>query len=241
MSSLIVMCCHDTEQNDRTKYTKETILSLKDTVDNHKHRIMIVDNNSCRETKEFLSDVTKDFHNLIVVTLNENIGTARGINIGIRSREPGEFVCKQDNDVIINESGWLDKMERVFKKRLEIGILGLKRSDVYGELIPDRGLLMNADIMGTCTMFNPLMLDKCGQMNQISPYYGGDDVLISVRSLAAGFKNAFLPSIKITHIDDGKNAYCEWKRREAGTHLNELSIMCDMIRKGELPYFYEEI
>lgn len=237
--SLLAICCHDTVENDRTNYTKETLRSLRETVNNKKHRIFIIDNGSCADTKAVLLGAKKAFNNITLITLSENIGTARGINFGIRSREPGEFVTKMDNDVVVHESGWLDKMEKVFAKRPEIGILGLRRNDVYGELIPDRGLLMNADIMGTCTMFNPALLDKIGLMFQISPKYGGDDVLMSVRSLAAGFKNAFLPSIKITHLDDGKNLYCEWKRREAGVYLHELSIVCDMIKKGDMPYYYD--
>lgn len=232
------MCIHDTETNDRTKYTKECLKSLVRTVDISKHRVVLIDNNSCLETKKILNEY-KGWNNITIITLSENIGTARGINIGLRMRVDGEVTCKMDNDVVVHENGWADKMEKVFKKRPEIGVLGLRRDDVYGELIPDRGLLMNADIMGTCTAYNPLMLDKVGFLSQISPFYGGDDVLISVRSLSSGFKNAFLDGVKITHLDDGKNPYCEWKRREAGVYLNELSIMVDMIRKGELSYYYE--
>jgi hypothetical protein len=92
--------------------------------------------------------------------------------------------------------------------------------------------------MGTCTAFNPALLDKVGVMVQPSNY-GFDDVLMSVRSIAAGFKNAFLHKIKITHLDDGKNPYCDWKKREAGVNLQEVSHLCDMIRSGQLSYYYE--
>lgn len=236
---IICMCIHDTDSNDRTKYTGECLSSLFRTVNLFNHRVVLIDNNSCLETKKILNKY-RGWNNITLITLSENIGTARGINYGLRMRKAGEVATKMDNDCIVHESGWADKMEKVFKKRPEIGVLGLKRDDVYGELIPNKGLLMNEDIMGTCTAYNPLMLDKCGFLNQISPYYGGDDVLISARSLAAGFKNAFMKDIKITHLDDGKNPYCEWKRREAGVYLNELSIMVSMIRKGELDYYYED-
>lgn len=236
---IIIMCIHDTDSNDRTRYTKECLKSLVRTVNISKHRIVLVDNNSCLETKKILNEY-RGWNNITIITLSENIGTARGINYGLRMREPNEVACKMDNDVVVHENGWADKIEKVFKKRPEIGVLGLRRDDVYGELIPDRGLLMNADIMGTCTAYNPLMLDKVGnRLNQLSPHYGGDDVLISVRSLTSGFKNAFMGDIKITHLDDGKNPYCEWKRKEAGVYLNELSIMCDLIKKGELDFYYD--
>lgn len=237
---IIIMCVHDTDANDRTKYTKKCLESITETVDWSKHRLVLVDNNSCLPTKNILALTKKSIPNCTLITLSENVGTARGINYGLRMREAEEVATKMDNDVVVHESGWADKMEKVFKKRPEIGVLGLRRNDVYGELIPDRGLLMNADIMGTCTAYNPVMLEKVGnRLNQLSPHYGGDDVLISVRSIAAGFKNAFMGDIKITHLDDGKNPYCEWKRQEAGAYLHELSIMANLIKTGELPFYYD--
>ncbi len=235
------MAVHDTATNDRTKYTAKTLESLQETVDFKKHRLIVIDNNSCEETKAVLHHYKAEgvIHQLI--TLNENIGTSRALNMALRQRNPGELTIKMDNDVTVHNPGWLDIMEDYIQTYPHIGILGLKRDDVYGELIPDTtdpNILYNADIMGTCTAFNPLMLDKVGLSMQPSPHYGGDDVLMSARSLAAGFRNAYIKDISITHLDDGQNAYCEWKRAEAAVYLSEMSVMADLIKKGELSYFY---
>lgn len=234
---LIAMAVHDTVENDRTKYTQATLLSLYDTVDWTKHRMVIINNNSCVATNQLLTGARKTFNNVTTIKINENIGTSRAINMAIRMRESGEVVFKMDNDVIVHEIGWVDKMERILSERLEIGILGLRRDDVYGELIPDGELLINDDIMGTCTAYNPVMLDKIGYSFQPSPFYGGDDVIMSARSLAAGFNNAFVKDIKITHLDDGNNPYCEWKRQEAAMYIQEISIISNMIKSGEMPYY----
>lgn len=235
--SLIAICCHDTEENDRTKYTKETLRSLKETVDWKKHVIYIIDNNSCGETKAFLKDFRKQM-DFAVITLDTNVGTAKGINMALIARKPNQMCIKMDNDVVVHQSVWVEEMEQIIAQNAQIGILGLKRDDVYGNFTADGKLLYGDDIMGTCTAFNPLLLDKVGYMIQPSEY-GYDDVLMSVRSLAAGFKNAFLPHIKITHLDDGLNPYCDWKKKLAGEHLQEISIACQMYRDGKLDYYYD--
>lgn len=237
--ALIAICCHDTIDNDRSKYTSATLLSIFNTVDFTKHRLIVIDNNSCPVTKTILAAFIKPVINYSVITLPENIGTAAGINFAIKERLPNEVVIKMDNDVVVHQSGWVDELEQVLLERPDIGILGLKRDDVTGEFTEEGKFLFGDDIMGTCTAFNPALLDKVGYMTQPSPHYGFDDVIFSARSLAAGFKNAFLPHIKITHLDDGKNPYCDWKKKEAGVYLQEVGHMCEMIKSGQLNYYYD--
>lgn len=245
---LIVMAIHDTDENGRSKYTQECLLSLYDTVNNSKHRIILVDNNSCIETKKLISASQRSFTNLSFITNTENLGTARAVNMGLRQRIPNEVCCKTDNDVVWHTKGWADELEETILNDATIGILGLKRKDIWQHVNHenpsyrthfDGKLELCEDIMGTCTALNPLLLDKVGYFCQCSPYYGGDDVLLSVRSIVAGFRNAFLPHIDIDHIDVGGDAYCEWKKREAGIYLQEMSVLCDMYRNGQVSYFYD--
>ncbi len=239
------MAVHDTAENDRTKYTKQTLESLGDTVDLTRHRVAIINNNSCPETEDVIRNSKIGWMAAIFYNA-ENIGTARGINQGLRLRNPNEMCCKIDNDVVIHQTGWVDELESTLQDNPHIGILGLKRDDIpqnpnhpdpEQRTIIDGKIEYCKDIMGTCTAFNPALLDKIGLMMQPS-VYGFDDVLMSVRSLAAGFQNAFLPHIKITHLDDGLNPYCDWKRKEAGKYMGELGILCDMIRSGKMSYYY---
>jgi len=232
----IAVCVHSTEANDRLKYTKESLMSLVDTVDFNKHKIFIINNRSSDECADFLSWYARKGYASRYWNLKENIGTARGINLAIKERLPGEVVIKCDDDVLFHQSGWVEELEQGIAERTEIGILGLKRDDVYGEFTEDGKYLVCDDIMGTCTAFNPTLLDKVGFILQPS-VYGFDDVIMSARSIAAGFKNAFLPHIKITHLDDGKNPYCDWKKREAALYLNEVSSLINLYKTGKLnPY-----
>jgi hypothetical protein len=94
------------------------------------------------------------------------------------------------------------------------------------------------DIMGTCTMFNSDLLDKIGYLYQPS-LYGYDDVLASHRSNMAGFVNAFLPHIRIDHIDPGGGDYEKWKRDEAGKWVEGISKIIDEYISGERSIYHE--
>jgi GT2 family glycosyltransferase len=245
---LIAITFFDTEENGRTKYSQEMLLSLYDTVDLQKHRVFLIDNDSCVATKKILSGFRKSTYNTTLITLKENIGTARGINLALSQRKEGEVCFKSDNDITWHQSGWVEELEQVFTDRPDIGICGLKRSDVWQNPSHENpayrthmegNLEICDDIIGTCTAFNPLMLDKVGYMNQPSDYYGGDDVLFSARSLAAGFKNAFLPHIKITHLDDGGTTYTKWKQDEAGKYIGTITQLCESYQSGKLNYYYD--
>ena len=239
--SLICQTIYATADNKKLPIVKQCLISLAQTVNLKKHRWIIIDNSCYKETAGFLDIFQQGIDgNITVIHLKDNVGTARGINIGLKTRDPGEVVIKTDDDLTWSINGWVEQLEYWIKKRPEIGILGLKRDDVYGNFTVEGKLLWSHDIFGTCTAYNPLMLDKVGFLTQPSTTYGYDDSIFSVRSEAAGFRNAFLPHIKITNLDKGGTEYTEWKKREAGVYLKEASIMMDLIKNGTLSYYYDE-
>ena len=125
--ALIAMAVHDTEENKRTKYTKETLESLVNTVDFNEHKIIVVDNDSCEETKKLL--IKHYSLGIEIITNSENVGTAKAINQAWAMRQPGETVIKMDNDCVINHFGWVEDMEIAMLKG-GYGIIGLKRKDL---------------------------------------------------------------------------------------------------------------
>ncbi|KKL70068.1 hypothetical protein LCGC14_2108670, partial [marine sediment metagenome] len=56
--ALIGMAVHSTPENNRLQYTKRTLESLERTVDWDKHRLIIVDNNSCEEMHQVYEEFT---------------------------------------------------------------------------------------------------------------------------------------------------------------------------------------
>lgn len=245
--ALISMCCHDTVENERSKYTWRTLESLMDTSGSN-NRIIVVDNNSCDKTKEILKDYKKY---ITVITNTENVGTAKAINQAWAYRKPNETVIKMDNDVVINNYGWVEEMELAMKLG-GYGILGLKRKDLMQsptsqsiwktelKMLPhtkgDNWVVVeeSEDVMGTCTMFHPSLTDKMGGLMQAG-VYGFDDTLACIRAKLLGYKLAFLPHIDIDHIDVGGDAYTEWKRKYAGEKMEEFYKIKDGLINGTIP------
>jgi GT2 family glycosyltransferase len=246
--ALVSMCCHDTVENKRSKYTLQTLESLVNTTDFNNHRIIVIDNNSCIETKNILEE-HEQFIN--VITNTENVGTAKAINQAWAYRKPNEVVIKMDNDVVINNYGWIEEMELAMKLG-GYGILGLKRKDLMQspnasnhwktelKMLPhekgDNWVVVeeSADIMGTVQMFHPELINKMGGLMQAG-VYGFDDTLACIRAILLGYKLAFLPHIDIDHIDVGGDAYTEWKRKYAGEKMEEFYKIKDGLINGTIP------
>lgn len=257
MSSLLAMAVYDTEENGRTELTIKTLDSLLNTVDLTKHRLFIVDNGSCLATKEHFKryDNNKDW--LIYVGSNEtNVGTAKAINQAWALRQPGEHLIKIDNDVVIHQAGWVEKLEQCIERDPSIGIIGLKRKDCIES--PDRTDFYKSElmmlphkpgdpwlqvekvnhVMGTCCMFNSALVDKIGGLYQMDGLYGFDDSLAAVRCQLAGFYNCFYPHIEIDHIDPGTTDYQKWKEGYAGERMQQYNITVQKLRTGEQSIYY---
>lgn len=236
--ALIIMCAYCTEENGKLKYLKQTLESLASTV-NGKHRVFIINNFQYQPAIDWLNQFNVyGMPDWKIIYSPTNLGTAMGINLALKERRLGEYCIKCDDDWTTEHVGWVEEMEAQIEANPQIGILGLRRDDVYGELIPDGELFWNRDIMGTCTMLNHRMLDKVGYYFQPSGTYGYDDSILSCRSEVAGFKNAFMRNIKIKNLDEGGTEYTEWKKREANTYAQEAGIIMDMYRSGQLDYYY---
>jgi GT2 family glycosyltransferase len=250
--ALIAMAVYDTVENQRSKYTKQTLESLHETVDFENHRLIIIDNNSCEETKNIISEfLTYANKNIDVITNSENVGTAKAINQAWAYRKPNETVIKMDNDVVINNYGLVEEMELAMKLG-GYGILGLKRKDLMQsptsqsmwktelKMLPhEKGenwvvVEESEDIMGTCTMFHPELINKMGGLMQAG-VYGFDDTLACIRAKLLGYKLAFLPHIDIDHIDVGGDAYTEWKRKYAGEKMEEFYKIKEGLINGTIP------
>lgn len=259
--ALIAMAVYDTEENNRSWMTERTITSLLETVPAN-NRVFIIDNGSCGRTKRIIhnSEIEfKTFHKqLVVITNSKNVGTAAAINQAWKYRKPGEHVVKMDNDVEFGQNAfnWVAQLEEAIARDPEIGIVGLKRKDCienphhenefYRSKLyhlphnPGERWIIGEQVhhvMGTCQMYSSALLDKIGYLYQ-PRLYGFDDVLAAARSIAAGFKNVFLPHIEIDHIDPGGTDYTNWKQRHAGEDFRAMMVLRDQIIRGEKPYYY---
>lgn len=260
--AIIAMCVYDTVENKRTEYTRQTLLSLLKTVNFNKHRLIIVDNGSCKETKDFLNmGFIKAFAfgagaSISIITSDTNLGTAEGINLAWKYRKSGEHAIKMDNDVIIHQKDWADDLEEAIRRDARIGIVGLKRKDCWENpshkdefyrselyMLPHQpgekwmiGEKVN-HVMGTCQMYSSALLDKIGYLQQPN-LYGFDDSWAAVRCKLAGFINVFLPYINIDHIDAGDTPYQSWKEQHAGACWTEYHETIAAWKSGVKSIYY---
>lgn len=252
--ALICMAVYDTAENKRTWMTRETLRSLRLTVNMSRHRVVIVDNNSVPETKE----VYEQFHEFTYIYNTENVGTAAAINRGWREhRRPGEHAVKMDNDVVIHYAGWADELEEAIERDPLIGICGLKRKDCMenpdrqdGDFFKSRLYMLPHTpgqrwiigeqvnhVMGTCQMYSSMLLSDIGYLYQ-PRLYGFDDALAGVRCQIAGYKSVFLPHIEIDHIDPGDTPYQRWKEKSAGEDFAEYHRIVAEYQSGKRPIYY---
>ena len=126
------MAIHDTpEKWAKDEIYRSSVLGIPCSIrliNLDKHRLIIVDNNSCNATKKVISSYYSH-----LFTNATNIGTAEAVNKGIRERKAGEVVCKADNDVVWNTPNWADELEDAVLSDPTIGILGCKRKRYLAE------------------------------------------------------------------------------------------------------------
>lgn len=253
--ALIAMAVYDTEENGRTALTRRTLISISETVDFNRHRLIVVDNASIPATREMYADFQFIEQ---VIDLDINIGTAAAINQAWKTRKPGEHAVKMDNDVEFRQNGfnWCDQLEDAINRDPRIGICGLKRKDCWETpwhesefyrstvyMLPhnpgERWIIGEevSHVMGTCQMYSSALLDKIGYLLQ-PRLYGFDDVIASARSTKAGFLNVFLSHIEIDHIDPGDTPYQAWKQQHAGEDMAVAMPFVDKIMSGEQSVYY---
>lgn len=248
------MAVFDTEANNRTHLTGQTLDSLLPQLKGN-HRLVLIDNDSCEATKKILQ-LAANNPRVTLITNTTNLGTAKAVNQGWRLRQPKEHLIKMDNDCVIYADDWIDQMEEAIERMPKIGILGLKRKDLledpnasdmwrsYLQGLPHKKgqRWINVEevnhVMGTCQMYNWRLIDQIGGLYQMDGIYGFDDSLASIRCSLAGFANCFLPHIEIDHIDEGGDLYTKEKQEYAARLMERYNEEKEKMKRGELPIEY---
>lgn len=100
---------------DTTQKCISSILQLE----NQDYSVVIVDNASPNNSGALLKKVYKDNEKVEVILLPDNVGYARGNNIGfLYAKEvfKAEYIIVANNDVIFEDSKILDKIQQIFEQ-----------------------------------------------------------------------------------------------------------------------------
>lgn len=114
-------------------YTKKCINSIIEKTAYPNYELILVDNLSTDDTREYLKTLN---HEKIKVILNEeNYGFAKGNNIGIQNSE-GEYIMLLNNDTVVTP-GYITNLVKHMEQNPEIGLIGPVTNSIGNEaMIP---------------------------------------------------------------------------------------------------------
>ncbi len=92
--------------------------------------VVVVDNGSTDGTIEYLRSLER----VTVVENGENLGFARGANIGVAHAKPDADITLVNNDIRITDPDWIGKLRRVAYSQPDIGIVGCRLAFPDGKL-----------------------------------------------------------------------------------------------------------
>lgn len=140
-----------TRAYNRLEYTAKCIdnISKLTKYDNYEH--VIINNNSTDGTKDWLNWITTNgidfFKRVKVVNLEKNVGDWGGMMESVKYiSNDSEYIVQLDNDIIIDDPLWLNKMVTILEEGKE-NICQLKRVGTRNKIQPNnnRKLKFNDD------------------------------------------------------------------------------------------------
>jgi len=112
--------------------TKQTIDSVKKTVNNIEYEIVLVDNASVDGSIEFFKDIYESDNRVQLIFNNENLGFAKANNIAIM-KSKGRNILLLNSDTIVKEA-CIEKCVAYLNQHNDVGALGPKILLNNGEL-----------------------------------------------------------------------------------------------------------
>lgn len=185
------------------EYTKKCINSIRKYTENIDYEIIVIDNNSSDETKEWLKKCTD-----IRCTFNEfNVGFPKGCNQGI-SMATGDNILLLNNDVIVTPR-WLNNLSLALWSNDSVGAVGAVTNNCsyyqsipteynnYDELIKFADKYNDSDekkweqrikLIGFCMLIKKSVIDEVGLLDERFTPGNYEDDDYSYRMIKAGYK-----------------------------------------------------
>lgn len=181
-------------------YTKDCIESIIKNTDSS-YRIIIVDNASDDETKQYLEGLNKTQNPQIMLLRNEeNLGFVKAVNRGIDASN-AHYLCILNNDTLVAKN-WLRIMIDIANRDKWIGVvnpssnnLGQRPSDgepieLYAEKLK-KDILEFAELgsaIGFCMLIKREVIDRIGKFDEIYGMGNFEDTDFSRKAIKAGYK-----------------------------------------------------
>ena len=186
------------KDENQYKITRDCIESIKTNSVGHELEIIIVIDRATIEAWEWLKE-----QGCNCIQYPFDFVFASLVNYGMASSQ-GEYVIIMNNDTIVNDPGWLDKM---INKLNEPGIGAcspyMNNQSAGNPEMWERNFkknaILNRPLNMICVMMKRKVYEEVGPLDQDFECYGGEDVDYSLRIVKSGYKIALIDS-KMTHL-----------------------------------------
>lgn len=201
-------------------YTRKCLESLKESNGIMDCDVYVVDNGSSDGTIEYLENL--DW--IKVIKNDENLGFVRGNNVAIRQITDGDIILL-NNDIIICQKDWIEKLEESAYKDDKIGIAGCRLVNEKGEFLhagtyiypetywgqqigggqKDIGQYQDdREVQGVvfaCAYIKREVIDKIGGLNEtFFSYFEDTDYCLAAKK--AGFKVICCGGVTLIHYQN---------------------------------------
>ncbi|AEH46347.1 glycosyltransferase [Parageobacillus thermoglucosidasius] len=131
---------------NQLEYTKKCISSIINKTAYPNYELIIVDNNSSDNTREYLKQIEKQHNNIKVILNEENYGFAGGNNIGLKYAT-GDYFILLNNDTVVTR-GWITGLLKHFENNHKLGLVGPVTNSIGNEAMikTDYNTLEDMDI-----------------------------------------------------------------------------------------------
>lgn len=215
VASVIVPTCNAL---DYTRLCVESLLTHTDP----RHELIFVDNGSTDGTPDYLQGLARDHKRVRVILNGDNLGFARGCNLGLAAAH-GRHLVLLNSDTVVTPD-WLERLLKVAERHPRAGLLGpvtnnisgLQRLDTVGydqeclsgldafaaaEAIAHPGEIERTlRLTGMCLLIKRELLARIGGLDEIFGLGNYEDNDYCLRAHLAGYDCLIARGVFIHHF-----------------------------------------
>lgn len=213
---------------NRAQMTLETIHNLLEQQDINL-KLWIVDQGSREEERQFLRESTKNYSNVCITELKQNVGVPAGRNIGTRLGK-AKYIFSIDNDAVFESTDALKHVVEIFDNEPKIGAVSFRIKNFYNGQDDELSWVYPKSLKAKSGQkFLSTRFVGCGHAIRRDVFeeaggYDGDlffcweEIDLSYRIINLGFQIIYNPEITVLHKVAPEARVC-WKDKRFYFHV----------------------